>query len=248
MTTFSALEMYGFDELKEAWNALYAAAATRISGAPPRLSWGRDLASSWIDPQLALGQTCGWPLVTVLAPRVQVIGTFAHSVGDPAVSAWYRSVLVAREARPLSAFAAARAAVNGFDSLSGWISLRVATQFAGATIVTGTHRASIEAVAAGHADIASIDAVTWSYAQTLWPDETRPLVAVGYGPKVPCLPLITSITASTEQISMWRAALTAAVANQPEACRALGIAAFVALDLNDYQRALAAYRDVAVRR
>lgn len=240
--------MYDFDELRPAWNELYAAAAERVAGAPPWLSWGRDAAMSWFDPQLALGQTCGWPLVTELAPRVRVIGTFAHLLGDPAVpSAWYRSVLIAREPRPLSSFTNARAAVNGFDSLSGWISLRVATQFAGTAIVTGAHRASIGSVAAGYADIASIDAVTWACAQTLWPEETQALVAVGHGPLVPCLPLITSATASSEQVAMWRLALTAAVADEPQACRALGIAGFVALDLTDYQRALASYRDMAVR-
>jgi ABC-type phosphate/phosphonate transport system substrate-binding protein len=238
MSGFSVVAMYGYAELRDAWDQLYASAAQHVDGAPAALSWDRDIYESWTDAGLALGQSCGWPLVTRLANQVAVVGTFTHVVcelGDPVM---YRSVLIARESRPLEAFATTTAAVNGIDSLSGWISLSAAISFAGPIVVTGSHRASIASVACGQADVASIDAVTWWHAQRLWPTETAGLVVVGQAPVIPGLPLIVALPTTAELIAQWRVGLAAACTQNPRACAQLGITGFVPLDLAGYQRAL----------
>jgi ABC-type phosphate/phosphonate transport system substrate-binding protein len=233
--------MYGFDELKPHWEALYETAARHVSGAPRALSWNHDVYETWTDPHLALGQTCGWPLVTRLDDIVRVVGSFDHVAGE-SERATYRSVLVAQELRPLDSFVGHRVAVNGFNSLSGWISLRAAVGMDAAwseIVETGSHRLSLQAVAAGHADVASIDAVTWWYAQRLWPNETRPLQVVGRGPRVPCLPLIVPAMTTDQVVTRWREGFSNAVDRNGAACAALGISGFVSLEFSDYQRLLA---------
>ena len=82
-------------------------------------------------------------------------------------------MIVARrgEGGGLPDFRGRRFAINSDDSLSGYVALRVAMREAGLDpdsaewVETGSHRASIRAVAAGEADIASIDAVCWALAK-----------------------------------------------------------------------------------
>ena len=240
MTRFAALAMYGFDEIKPHWEAIYEEAARQVAGAPPKLSWDHEVYETWTDPDLALGQTCGWPLMTRLFDSVRVVGTFAHVAGETEQGE-YRSVLVARHQRLVRSFAGGRAAVNGFDSLSGWISLRAAIGADASwsqVVETGSHRASLQAVVSEQADIASIDAVTWWHAQRLWPRETSSLHVVARGPLVPCLPIITSARTSEPELMLWREGLIDALTRRNASAAALGITRFVPLDGDDYRRLL----------
>ena len=243
--------MYPRVELRDAWDTLYRAVATKVGESypdtPPGLSWDIDPHESWNHPLMALSQSCGWPIVTALKDRVRVVGTFAADL-DGVVSPAYRSVIVAREGAVLGELRHARAAVNSTDSLSGWVSLLEAfeqqsNKWPGATVVTGSHAASLESLRDHHADVAAIDAVTWAHHSRLAPQSLVDLGVIGRGPEVPCLPLIVPFGTTDAAVEAWRQSFEAAVldASLNDARRALLIGGFVRRDLADYEVALAGF-------
>lgn len=236
----AGLGMYPFAELRPAYDALWSAVQRRVPWLPGQLTWHDDVHTSWTSPDLIVGYTCGWPLVTRLADVVQVVGTFEFDV-DGAEGSSYRSVLVAREARPLESFAGASAAVNGPDSLSGWVSLIAAVhgpgaRWTGPVTWTGAHVDSVRAVQAGEAEIASIDAVTWHHVRRFTPELAAGLVTVGVGPLVPCLPVVAGRRVPVDALdeladAFERAVLDPALAS---AVADLRVRSFVRRTLADY--------------
>ena len=254
---FAAMAMYPLEPLREAWDHLYTRVARSVNGSPDGLRWDLDVHATWLDPQLVLGMTCGWPLVTQLIGRVRVLGTFAYEL-DGEVGHTYRSVIVAREGTPIRDRSATPAedddeddgvrptlAFNSLDSLSGYVSMLAtlpqgAAGWHGSVIETGAHTASIDAVRDGGADVASIDALTWAYLARDSPERLSGLTVVDRGPVVPHLPLIANVSATDEMVDEWRAAFATAV-RDPELAPTLDrllIRGFVALDAGDYQLAL----------
>jgi ABC-type phosphate/phosphonate transport system substrate-binding protein len=233
--------MYDWPEVREAtdafWGALREALRARGVAAPEALERGRGLMEVWTDPGLVLGQTCGLPLVRHLAGRVSVVGALDYGLPGCAPGE-YRSAVVVRAddlRQGLAAFRGARLALNGTDSQSGYgamlhhvAPLAEGGRFFGAAVVTGSHAASAALVAAGGADIAALDHVSWD----LWRrhrGDGRLRVLLLTDP-TPGLPLITA-----GEVGPVRAAVAEAVAGLPEGIRAaLGIRGFRAYDAADY--------------
>jgi ABC-type phosphate/phosphonate transport system substrate-binding protein len=225
--------MYDLPEVVPATEALWSTVASRLRDAgvedvPASLRWDGDLYDDhWLHPHLLLSQSCGWPLVDRLDGRVAVIGAFTYAgVSDQA--ARYRSVLVTRvddTDRPLPGRSVA---VNGYDSLSGWVSLTAAVAPVGPVLVTGAHVHSVAAVTESRADLACIDGVTWRLLHRYRPAAVAPLTVVGHGPLIPCLPLVTHLT-----LGPGVAALRDAVAGLTD--DTLGIDGFVPLDASAYR-------------
>ena len=235
----ASIGMYPFREVRWAFDEIWAGVAERLDWVPRSLTWDGDLHASWTDHALVVGQTCGWPLVTALHDRVRVLGTFAATVPQ-ADGPRYRSVIVARRHVEPSALAAAIAAVNGSDSLSGWISLQVAVNGPGAgwrgeVRWTGAHVESVRAVHEGVADVASIDSVTWALVRRHHPELVDGVVEIGEGPLVPSLPLVTHRDASDDEVALLRAAIADAVVAAPRAAAAALIRWFVPMELSDYE-------------
>lgn len=230
--------MYPFDHLRSAYDELWSFLASNIDGAPTQLDRSIDLATAWHSPELLMGQTCGWPLVQQLADTVEVIGSF--DVHAPfAANGRYRSVIVA--AKPLSiaewrAQPSTVVAVNGFDSLSGWVSMQWA--WGGVpehTLETGGHVFSMRAVADGRAQVASIDALSFEFLAETEPATVGRLHIVGHGPTVPSLPLVMAKQLAGHRPAV-RAALAAAV-QEPglrRVCERLRISGFVPLEWSDF--------------
>jgi ABC-type phosphate/phosphonate transport system substrate-binding protein len=224
--------MYDLPEIRPAAEALWQQIAARLRDAgvadvPMSLAWDGDLYDGhWLHAQLLLSQSCGWPLVDRLAGRVTVVGAFTYS-GVSDARGRYRSVLLTRVGDTDRQLAGRRAAVNSYDSLSGWISLQAAVQPLGAVIVTGAHVHSVAAVRDGAADLACIDGVTWALLNRYRPDAVSGLAIVGDGPRIPCLPLITHLTAAP-RVDVLRTALTGVTSE------GLGIDGFVPLGVADY--------------
>jgi ABC-type phosphate/phosphonate transport system substrate-binding protein len=225
--------MYDLPEVVPATEALWSTVASRLRDAgvedvPASLRWDGDLYDDhWLHPHLLLSQSCGWPLVDRLDGRVAVIGAFTYAgVSDQA--ARYRSVLVTRvddTDRPLPGRSVA---VNGYDSLSGWVSLTAAVAPVGAVLVTGAHVHSVAAVTESRADLACIDGVTWRLLHRYRPAAVAPLTVVGHGPLIPCLPLVTHLT-----LGPGVAAMRDALAGLTD--DTLGIDGFVPLDATAYR-------------
>lgn len=234
----ASLAMYPFDGLRSAYDALWTAIRDRLRAAgvddvPDHLDWDVDLHASWADPQLLLGNTCGWPLVTELEGTVAVVGSFDMQVPF-AADGRYRSVLVAAKPLPLAEWRTRPdtvLAVNTLDSLSGWVSL--AHEWGAVPdhpMVTGGHLHSMRAVASGAAHVASIDAVSFEHIVQSEP-MTGGVHVIGHGPVVPTLPLVCAAQ-HAHLVPAVRDAVAGAVADPSlrDVVATLRIRGFVPLD------------------
>jgi ABC-type phosphate/phosphonate transport system substrate-binding protein len=237
--TFASLAMYPFAHLRDAQNALWDGIRGHLADAPAALDFDTELHTAWHRPDLLLGQTCGWPLVTELDGAVEVIGTFDVTVPF-AANGTYRSVLVARKPLALhewKAMPGVTVARNNPDSLSGWVSLCAAWGGVPERVLeTGAHLESMRAVAAGRADIAILDALSFQFIAEQEPFVAGRVHVIGHGPVIPCLPLVMAKTLAARRDEM-RAALAAAMADPATAAaRArLRISGFVPLDAAAYE-------------
>ncbi|MFN3146851.1 MAG: phosphate/phosphite/phosphonate ABC transporter substrate-binding protein [Paracoccaceae bacterium] len=196
------LAMYDWPEERAAldrlWQAMRAGFADNGIGAPETLDRPIDPVAAWTDPALLIGQTCGLPYRSRLHGHVTLLGAFDFALPDTPPG-HYHSVIVARADAPgasLADFGGARAALNAFDSQSGWAALAEAAQAAGLRfsdlIVTGAHVASAKAVAEGRADIAALDAVTWRLIRAHRPATAARLRVLCRTRPTPGLPLVTA--------------------------------------------------------
>jgi ABC-type phosphate/phosphonate transport system substrate-binding protein len=201
-TMFASLPMYERNETLAAhdgfWGLLREAMLRRGVDAPPALARdGTALTKDWLRPDLLMSQTCGYPFRTVLRERVTLIGTPDYGVAD-CPPGYYRSIFVCRADDKRSSFAefdGAALAYNDEGSQSGYVGPLVHAREKGIRLNpshrTGTHRLSALAVASGKAEIAAIDAVTWSILQRWEPglDLVRQLDTTA---PTPGLPYITA--------------------------------------------------------
>ena len=177
----AALPMYEFPEIAAANDALWSGIALRLRArgvpAPAGLARGADVARLWRDPGLVFGHTCGYPYAKELSDAVVLIATPEYCFPG-CDGAAYRSFLICRKHDPrrLDAFRGGVAAVNAWDSNSGMNLFRAAIAphadgrpFFASVILTGSHQASLAAVAAGGADLAAVDCVTFALLQRLRP-------------------------------------------------------------------------------
>lgn len=224
----ASLPMYDWPELRGATDALWAALRdalrARALAAPERLA--RD-AAHWTDRHLALSQACGLPYRLRLHGAVTLIGAPDYGL-DGCPAGFYRSALVVRandQRRDPIEFADACFAFNAPESQSGWAALEAALgpRPPSAGVRTGAHRASIRAVAAGAADIAAIDAVSWRLAQAWEPTAAR-LRPIGWTRPTPGLPMITAVGRDP---AVYAAAVAEGIAALDPASRnALGLRGF----------------------
>ena len=225
--SLAALPMYDPPELQAANDALWAAIAARLASegvdAPAALTRGPSLEAIWLDPDLLLAQTCGYPLMKTLGSRVVVIATPCYDAPG-CDGPFHGSAVVVRRNDPAVDLADLRGrtfALNGITSNTGMNLVRALiaplarnAAFFGAVTVTGGHAASAEAVASGEADVAAIDAVTFAILQRVRPAVTRPLRVLTWTPRSPGLPLITAAASGDGTRAALSRAL-AAVARDP---------------------------------
>lgn len=239
----ASLPMYPFAEIRPSYDALWAAFAAHMApgAVPTALSHDLECHGLWHDPQLVLSQACGWPIVDELRGVVRTIGAFSYAVPS-ARGPYYRSrIVMHRERTRRTDPTALTAALNEFASLSGWLSLvgafpELGGQWTGGVLKTGAHIFSLAALAAGAADIAAIDAVTYVLLQRDRPHLLADLVVVDEGPLIPCLPLIVAGSATDAEITTFRSAFRHALDDLSATDRdALLITGFHDLDERDYE-------------
>ena len=239
------LPMYDWPEFTQATDCLWTSIRDNFSktgiDAPASLDRMSPPAETWQSPNLLISQTCGLPLVADLSGEVKVLGSFAYQGIEPAGS--YHSVIITQENNNESSIRleGKRAVINGDDSYSGCLALKCFVADNGpsespfaSVLVSGSHRASLCAVASGSADIAAIDCVSW-YLANQCESAVRNLKVIGHTQSRPGLPLITWGDASAQNVSVMRDALAKAVDDVDEESRAmLGIRGFVPRDEEDY--------------
>ncbi|MEO8244029.1 MAG: PhnD/SsuA/transferrin family substrate-binding protein [bacterium] len=224
----ASLGMYDRAEAQPSNDRLWALIRDGLRGeglaAPDTLTRGAGAYwDAWRSDDLILSQTCGFPYRARLHGKVALIATpdFGVTLCPPG---YYRSVLVARKQDPrqtLTDFDGAALAFNEDLSQSGWaapqnharalgISLRPALR-------SGGHLMSARAVAEGRAEIAAIDAVTWSMAAE-WDSFAADLKVIAQTSPTPGLPYIAALGADAE--TLFRV-IDHAIATLPQTDRAI---------------------------
>ncbi len=249
LAPIASLAMYDWPELQAANDALWSAIAGRLAeqglAVPERLTRGVDLDAVWTSPALLLGQTCGYPLMTALGRRVQLVATPRYKARG-CEGPFRRSAMVVRARTPIRSLAqlrGRRCALNDRASDSGMNLLRAAiaplaagAPFFSKVIVTGSHLASAEAVATGAADVAALDAVSHAHLRRLRPELAEELRVLGWTGSTPGLPLITAAKTDGATLRVLQDAL-AGVAQDPtlaDARRALLLDGFSLLPRRYY--------------
>ncbi len=254
------LPMYDFPWIAAANDALWASIAARLAEAgvraPARLTRGGDLATLWRHPALIFGQACGYPYVTALKETVTLIAAPEYSFPG-CKGASHRSFIIRRADEPrraLDEFRETIAALNAHDSNTGMNLFRATiapvaggAPFFSSIVVTGSHEASVTAVAEGRADLASIDCVSFAHLERGRPDLVERVAIVTESPPLPCLPFIASARLPPPTIEAMREALFEALAdpNLAETRAVLGLTGARAAARGDYDRVIAVEREAA---
>ena len=162
----ASLPMYAQPANRAAHDALWALIRDGLRDrgvtAPETLDHDINHVESWGHPDLVLGQICNLPYRAEFRDRVTLIGTADYDLPDCPPGHYYSHVVTRTEPVDL---VTARFACNDLMSHSGYGTAQRWAQDRGlvftSALVTGSHRASMAAVAAGVADLAVIDAQTW---------------------------------------------------------------------------------------
>ena len=259
-TPIAVLPMYDFPWIAAANDALWAAISARLAEAgvraPTSLTRGGDLAALWRHPDLVFGQTCGYPYASGLKDSVTLIAAPEYSFAG-CEGASHRSFIIraARDPRRgFSEFRGASAALNAHDSNTGMNLFRAATAsvargapFFRAIVVTGSHEASVEAVAGGKADLASIDCVSFALLSRARPELVERVAIAAESPLSPCLPFISSARLPAPTIELVRKALFEVLADPDlaETRAALGLKGARIAAPADYDRVIEIERHAA---
>jgi ABC-type phosphate/phosphonate transport system substrate-binding protein len=259
-TPIAILPMYDFPWTAAANDALWASIFVRLNDAgvraPARLTRGGDLAALWRHPRLIFGQTCGYPYRTELKDSVTLIATPEYSFPG-CESASHRSFIIRRadeRRRGLDEFRGAVAALNAHDSNTGMnlfratiASVAAGAPFFRATLVTGSHQASVSAVAEGRADLAAIDCVSLALLERGRPELVARVAIVAESPLSPGLPFIAAASLPAPTIAVVRDALFAVLADPDLAATrtTLGLKGARVVTPADYDRIIEIERDAA---
>lgn len=215
----ASLPMYDRAETREAHDRLYAAFRDHLGYGPNALN--REIAydASWNRRDLLLGQICNLPYRVQFRSRLTPIACGDHQLPDTPAGFYY-SVFIVREEdadRGLAPAALGRFAYSDAMSHSGWGApfARLAEQglqFRD-TLRTGSHEASVRAVASGRADLAAIDAVTWRM-MCQWDPDVAALRVIG---RTGLSPAMTFVTTAAHDPDVLRPALEAAISDLSDA-------------------------------
>ncbi len=219
------------------WQLIHEALADHGQSSPTTLTQGGDDIDFWLSPKLCMSQTCGLPYRIWLHDKVGLVGTADYALED-CPPGFYRSVVVVRaddQRDALEEFRSSTLAFNSLFSQSGYAALRnqlsTDTQWPERQTRTGSHQASIQAIASGTADIAAIDAVTWRLAER-YDKAAQKLRVLTYTEATPGLPYITAEHNNTSLI--FTAVEQAIDALSETARNQLGLRGLVFIDKSTY--------------
>jgi ABC-type phosphate/phosphonate transport system substrate-binding protein len=172
-----------------------------------------DMHTLWVHPQLLFAQTCWGPMELGVERHVRLIGQPSYDAFEGGDGELYSSAIVMRKSDrpaatqpildgrpsiPLGLISGKRLAYNSLDSMSGIIALTRDLTAMGAgldifpeRIETGSHRASVVAVAEDRADVCAIDCRSWAMVKRF--KDVSGVEVVGWTGKRKGLPFITAL-------------------------------------------------------
>lgn len=244
--------MYDWPETSASIDRLWELIAANLNeagiDAPVSLFRGDGIGDTWTDPNLIIGQTCGWPYINRLRGKAVPFARFTYDLPNCPAGDYY-SVYIGqsegdskflKDRQTISS--AGKIAVNGDDSQSGFRVYREITIDAPADalpkeilLVTGSHRNSVKAVAEGKANIAAIDGIAFELSKQHDKHLTDNVTVIGHSNPVPGLPLITSLD-NADKVPLLYKAVDNAVKNlNLEDKNTLFINGMVAAHDSDYE-------------
>lgn len=249
--SFASLPMYNPAEAPGASGALWSGLVRHfrragIADVPEQLLEGPVVPDHWFSDKLLFSQTCGYPLTHALKGRVQLVATPCYEA-DGCEGAGYCSFVIVPADSPAVSPAdlrGKRVAFNTPDSQSGMNALRAliaplsgGKRFFAEAIETGSHAASLAAVAGGKADVAAIDCVSFGLFHRYASADANAVRIFCRTDSAPNLPFITAGNASPELIMRLREGLRSAMADPAlaEARRALLLKDIMLLPESAYQ-------------
>ncbi len=252
----ASLPMYEIAETAAATDAWWTGiaghfAAAGLTDPPAGLARPGKGTAFWLRPDLLFSQTCGYPFVASLAGKVSLLATPCYDAPG-CDGPDYCSLVIVREDAPRGSFRdlrGSRCAVNSMDSWSGHHALRLLIALEGGqggpfcrATATGSHAASIAAVAGGQADFAAIDCVTHATLVRHRPPAVAATRVLCRTPAMPGLPLIAGRAATARDIAAMREGLAAAAADPElaDARKAFGIVGMHFPPESEYSRLSAA--------
>jgi len=229
--------MYDRPETAQANDRLWQGIRDCLGFGPETLTRDRDKTFDWLNPDLLLSQTCGYPYRAGLHGKVSLVGTPDYGLeGCP--PGYYYSAMVIRADDPrreVQEFAEAPLAYNAANSQSGWAAPQNHVAAMGFcfnnTLASGGHQASGLAVAEGRADIAAIDGLTWELC-TRYDDFAKGLKVLTRTTPTPTLPYITALKGDAR--GLYTAIARAIAGLSPKDRTILHLKGLVAIPTEDY--------------
>ncbi len=228
------------------WEAL----GKRLRGygldAPAALDGDVRYDEAWLRPDLLFGQTCGYPYVQHLRGKVQLVASPVYGLPgcDGALKCSFVILNAKSSVTSVEELRGSRAAINEPGSNSGYNLFRhfiaphaVEGRFFSSVIETGGHRASIDAVASGEADIAAIDCVTFGNTLRFDPERVAGVRILAETAKGPGLPFITSASTPAKDLVILRRALDETISDPDlaQVCDTLSLRGISLLGDSDYE-------------
>jgi len=252
MTLSASFPMYDFEEVRGAHEVLWNSVARKLERAgvkrvPAALDRSRSVHDLWTDPGLLLSQCCGADLVGRYAGALALVATPIYNAPG-CDGCLYSSVVLVAEESPAAEVEDLRntvCVVNYPESHSGANALRALVaplsrrgRFFSRIVTSGSHPASVAAVARGEADIAAIDCVTYACLERYRPSLLQGTRRLCYTDRAPGIPFVTRAGSGPDRIRKLQDALREAI-EEPDV-RAAGTAVFIdgvdILPLSAYDR------------
>jgi ABC-type phosphate/phosphonate transport system substrate-binding protein len=253
-TCIASLAMYDGGELTAANDVLWSAIAHRLEsfgvrGVPCQLERDRSLDDVWSSDHLLFGQICGYPFASRFRSRLRLIAAPQYSAPGCTKSA-HRSVVLVHARSPvrsLGELRGARAVINDVESMTGRQLLGDAIAASGGSCgsfssveVSGSHASSLAQVAAGMADVAAIDCVSFAHLARAIPAVVAETRIVHRTRQTPTLPFVISAACGEVATFLVARALAEVVADPrtADARRTLGLVAVRRPNTKAYERTL----------
>jgi len=201
--------MYDWPETAHALDNLWYSIQKKLNSsevyAPKFLTRGKDAYLTWQDPNLLIGQACGWPYANRLRHYCKPFACIDYDIKD-CPPGTYNCVYIGQSKKDIrflkdneSLIEAKKIAINSSDSQSGFHVFKEITKTPSHTAIpesiqyiTGSHRNSIKAVAEGNAQIAAVDTICFELARRHDPDIVKNVSVLGRSIAKPAPVLMTS--------------------------------------------------------
>lgn len=223
---FAALPWYDFAEVADRTDALWGHLRRHLrhQGLPAPAALDRTTCPYALlrEPDLLWSQICGYVVGGVGRDLVQAVATPQYAAPGCCGDDYRSAVVVPRDSTvaQLEDLRSARAVANEPLSHSGVNALRLLTaplarsgRFFGSVRMTGSHVVSLQEVAAGRADVAAIDCVTFDLVARHRPALVQAVRVLCRTDPGPAPPWITGGLRSADELARLRRALAGLMAD-----------------------------------